>query len=293
MMKIFLTFFGIFFLLFAANVWAELPIKEFPNLHSIVIFAPHPDDESLFAAGIIQSAVKNKIPLKVVVVTNGDLLGPAYGNRREVETVNAMNALGAKEKDIIFLGYADRLMMTLFNADDPMEIFESHAKRLMTYAHRGICKDSYHECWTNEEALYSRSNVVADFNHLLELYQPDGIFTTSRLDAHPDHRAVEAFLVEAIQNLSKVDNTFHPTLYEAIVHAKGEMLWPYPSNNKIKMPKMLKNDPNIWTKHFISFKVPSRHLKLLAIHQYLSQLLYSPWLIDYAKEVEPFAAYSF
>lgn len=39
---------------------------------SIVVFAPHPDDEALGAAGVIHKAVQDGLDVTVVVVTNGD-----------------------------------------------------------------------------------------------------------------------------------------------------------------------------------------------------------------------------
>ena len=271
----------------------KVPKEElFPLYHSIVIFAPHPDDETLFAAGIIQDAVLKHIPLKIVVVTNGDILGQKYGNDREVETIRAMKVLGVPEEDIIFLGYADQQMMTLFNSEKPTQIFKSKAHNTKTYAHRGLNHESYHKSWANEEADYNRENVKQDINLILKTYQPDGIFTTSRLDQHPDHRAVQAFVSEAIRDMAEEDNTFHPTLYEAIVHAPGELFWPYFNSQRIKIPKFLKKDSTVWTQDFFSFNVPSLHEKLAAIRKYKSQLAYTPWLVNYAKIVEPFQAFT-
>jgi LmbE family N-acetylglucosaminyl deacetylase len=287
-MKVFITI----FLLFSTSVFAFQEIQELPNFHSIVVFAPHPDDETLIAGGIIQTAVANHIPIKIVVITNGDILGHTYGSYRENETIRAMKLLGLKEEDVIFLGYGDKLMTKLLKATDPKEIFKSKAHREISYAHRGLCKKSYHECWTNEKAAYNQENVVLDINHILETYNPDGIFTTSRFDIHPDHSATQAFVMNAIIKRAELDNTFHPTLYEAIVHAPHQILWPYFNTGKIHMPNIFKSDPEVWSESFLRFKVPNRKLKLHAINKYLSQM-YTPWLRDYAKEVEPFQAFQF
>ena len=37
----------------------------------VLIIAPHPDDESIACAGVIRYCIENKIPVYVVVVTNG------------------------------------------------------------------------------------------------------------------------------------------------------------------------------------------------------------------------------
>ncbi len=72
---------------------------------TIVIFAPHPDDETLCCAGIIYRAKANGDTVKVVVVTNGDIYGTTVGYQREGESVSALQLLGLSEQDVIFLGY--------------------------------------------------------------------------------------------------------------------------------------------------------------------------------------------
>ena len=42
---------------------------------TILVFAPHPDDEALMGAGIIKTALTNGDTVKVVVVCNGDVNG--------------------------------------------------------------------------------------------------------------------------------------------------------------------------------------------------------------------------
>ena len=41
------------------------PMPEFRDNDRILILAPHPDDEAIGAGGIIQEALKRKLPIKV------------------------------------------------------------------------------------------------------------------------------------------------------------------------------------------------------------------------------------
>ena len=50
---------------------------QFLNAKSILIIAPHPDDEILGFAGIIYGAMKLGKDVKIVIVTNGDGYGSA------------------------------------------------------------------------------------------------------------------------------------------------------------------------------------------------------------------------
>src|SRR5690348_15493192 len=47
---------------------------------TLMIFAPHPDDEALMGSGIMYSALSRGDTVKVVVMTNGDAGGPVLGD---------------------------------------------------------------------------------------------------------------------------------------------------------------------------------------------------------------------
>src|SRR5512138_1893709 len=95
------------------------------GVQRVLVVAPHPDDETIAPAGLIQAALANGSQVKVVVVTNGDgqfgapaLFGldgsispkgyVAMGERRQAESQAALSRLGMAEADMIFLGYPDR-----------------------------------------------------------------------------------------------------------------------------------------------------------------------------------------
>ena len=69
---------------------------------TIIVFAPHPDDEALIAAGRVRAGLTSGATVKVVVVTNGDVGGVASGLAREGESVAAVQLLGLTEQDAIF-----------------------------------------------------------------------------------------------------------------------------------------------------------------------------------------------
>ena len=90
----------------------------------VIIFSPHPDDESLAAGGLMHRVVSQGGEVRVVFVTNGDgypeavrrqLGHPArssqdfieYGMRRHDEALQALCELGVPPEDAIFLGFPD------------------------------------------------------------------------------------------------------------------------------------------------------------------------------------------
>ena len=78
-----------------------------PAHASVLVIAPHPDDDILAAAGVIHRAVGHE-EVTVVFMTNGDVNGIAQGLLRQGEAVTAqVQHLGTTEDDLIFLGYPD------------------------------------------------------------------------------------------------------------------------------------------------------------------------------------------
>jgi LmbE family N-acetylglucosaminyl deacetylase len=74
------------------------------------VVAPHPDDETLGAGGLIFSCVANRIPVTVISVTDGEAACPEVRDldriRRE-ELAGAMGELGLGGIDVIALGLRD------------------------------------------------------------------------------------------------------------------------------------------------------------------------------------------
>jgi LmbE family N-acetylglucosaminyl deacetylase len=90
----------------------------------LMVFSPHPDDESLGAGGLIQRVLKAGGKVKVVFITSGDgfpegvededhISTPTakdyrrYGVERREEALKATATLGMKERNVIFLGFPD------------------------------------------------------------------------------------------------------------------------------------------------------------------------------------------
>lgn len=91
---------------------------------TIVVFAPHPDDESLGCGGTIAKRLKEGYRVKLVVLTDGShshstvlkiVTNPTpeeVAKVRKQEVINATEALGISKKDITFLDYEDGSLQT-------------------------------------------------------------------------------------------------------------------------------------------------------------------------------------
>ena len=84
-------------------------------LGATVVFAPHPDDESLGCGGLLALLAEARIPAHVVVMTDGSRSHPnslshpsaSLATVREAETLNAASELGLPATAVEFLRYPD------------------------------------------------------------------------------------------------------------------------------------------------------------------------------------------
>src|SRR5258705_4033944 len=72
---------------------------------TILVFGPHPDDETVVPGGRVAAAVAAGDTVKIVVVTNGDLNGVQRGLARQGDSVAAAQVLRLPQQDVVFLGY--------------------------------------------------------------------------------------------------------------------------------------------------------------------------------------------
>jgi LmbE family N-acetylglucosaminyl deacetylase len=75
-----------------------------------VVIAPHPDDETLGAGGLIAMQRSRQIPVKLLAVTNGEAAYPNMphlGRTRQIEQTGAAEALGVMSDCIVHLGFPD------------------------------------------------------------------------------------------------------------------------------------------------------------------------------------------
>src|SRR3954468_21561594 len=94
-------------------LWVALLASLPARARTVLVVGPHPDDETMIAAGRIDQAVRAGDAVYVVVVTNGDIDGREIGLKREAESVAAARVLDVAEDHVIFMGYGDQTLTQL------------------------------------------------------------------------------------------------------------------------------------------------------------------------------------
>ena len=113
----------------------------------VVIVAPHPDDEVLACAGVIQQALAAGADVRVIYLTYGDhnqvafklyqftlflraKQYKAFGEKRGAEATAATKLLGLPADHLTFLGYPDWFTLQIWRDSwDPTGLIRSDATR--------------------------------------------------------------------------------------------------------------------------------------------------------------------
>ncbi len=217
------------------NSLAEL--APFKSNERILILAPHPDDESIACAGIIQKAIKAGAQVRIVYLTNGDHNELAFiiyekriimrqsefiylGKLRQKESIKAMNFLGLPEKDLIFLGYPDYGTFEIFckywlaASVVTKKPFRDRLTRISSVPYEN--SPSY-------GAKYYGENILNDLTKQILDYHPDKVFVSHPGDVNVDHKTLYLFLQVALSDLEA--RMAKPEIYFYLVHSVN---WPKP-----------------------------------------------------------------
>lgn len=176
----------------------------------VMIFSPHPDDETLAAGGIIQRAAALGGEVRIVWITNGDgylegmqkekLQGlPSsqdfinYGMKRHKEALEALRSLGLRNSNGVFLGFPDDgiqdLWFTHWPAQHPYRSPHTHLDHV------------FYDHTRNRWARYTGEALKHDIMETLMDFEPDWVVVPDPRDVHPDHRATGYFVLDALNTV--------------------------------------------------------------------------------------------
>lgn len=285
--------------LFAKITQGTTPqIEKFKSNDKILVLAPHPDDEAIGAAGVIQRALKAGAEVNVVCLTSGDSeqipvivykkslpniynLFLLLGKMRRKESIDAMSKLGLKENDIKFLGYPDsgilNILLEHWSGTEPY-------RNPLTQ----VSEVPYPECYS-PGAYYEGENILKDLTSIIKKFEPTKIFVSSPIDLHSDHRALYLFLRVALWDLEgKIKD---PEVFTYLVHARN---WPdhrgYHPENFINPPKQIIGNEITWSS--LSLDNDEIKKKYESIQSYKSQVRNFPlFLVSFDGGNELFASF--
>ncbi len=197
----------------------------------LLVIAPHPDDETIASAGLIQRVLARGGSARVVLVTAGDGYQDAvrritpevppqpreyveYGEHRIGEAEASAKVLGGERVDVEVLGFPDGGLKALLDEHWPA----NKPERSLT---TGAADPPYDEA--RAPALpYSGANLRGELARIVRETRPTLVCLPDPIDIHPDHAAAGVFTLLALEDWkgSRAARRREPRLVSYLVH------WP-------------------------------------------------------------------
>jgi LmbE family N-acetylglucosaminyl deacetylase len=257
---------------------------------SLLVVAPHPDDETLCCAGVIQRVLAAGGHVSIVWVTSGDgsPLGMlvvektlfdsakmrAYGEQRMREARTASGLLGVPASGQLFLGYPDGGILGLLGHHRTLP-YTSHYTKAAAVPY--------------PEALfpghpYTGASLAQDLHTVIERVHPTLVLAPSPLDTHDDHSATGLAMV-ALAARPGVQFTMRYW----IVH--GGEGWPSPRGLLPGVPSQPAPRAAGLAPQPFALLPAEEDRKLAAIRAYLTQMkVMEPFLLSFVRTTELFSA---
>ncbi|GGR21069.1 PIG-L domain-containing protein [Deinococcus ruber] len=212
----------------AARV-AQLPATDaFHRGEKILILAPHPDDETLCCAGLIQQAQAAGAQVYITFMTSGDgfefdaaleghTLRPNAQTFRQLAVTRMAEAraagqvLGVPVSHLTFLGYPDGSLLPLFLEHYTIP-YLAPTTRLTRVTYPGTSSLGH---------SYTGQSLEGDLGRQVDRLNPDLMFVPAPQDAHADHR-VTAYV--ALRLMAERGQAARLRFW--VVH--GGLEWPLP-----------------------------------------------------------------
>ena len=251
----------------------------------LLVLAPHPDDETIAAAGLIQEALALDVPVRVCFFTMGDnnelsfllvrkhpvLLPTAVRNMgllRQGEAIAAAQQLGLAPDDLVFLGHPD------FGT---LEIWKRHWRDAPPYRSMLTRATAVpYESALTPGSAHAGEDVLDDLLEVLRDFAPTHVAVSHPADHNVDHRALYLFARVALWDLES--EGIAPELLPYPVHFSQ---WPEPRRIQTMRPAspphfLLDDVP--WLEYDLApFQVTN---KLAALRRHASQYAYASAYLD-------------
>ena len=184
------------------------PAPEIGRGERLLVIAPHPDDETIGAGGLIQRVRENGGDVRVVLATAGDgfveavrhetgALRPrpsayvAYGEHRLREARAALRVLAPDHARLQVLGFPDGGLEGLLLA----HWWRSRPERSRT---THATDPPYDDEALEPDVPYDGDDLRRELEHVISTMRPTIVALPDPLDRHPDHRAAGLFTLLAL-----------------------------------------------------------------------------------------------
>jgi len=272
------------------------PTLEVPPETRLLVIAPHPDDETLAAGGLMQRVHEGGGHVNVVFLTDGDgypegvqneghIETPAagdyrgYGRQRRREARDALAALGLDRASHTFLSFPDGGLCKLTRTywSERRTAYRSPYTRLdRPPKSEMIVPDTEYR---GEDLTQEIARIIGDF-------RPTIILAPRKEDQHADHCAAWFFLGDALTDVRRVHPEYTVDVLNYVVHFYA---WPFEEDGpRLDPPPGLRGGVSGWLRFPLT---PAEvRTKRAALKKYATQMHVMDWFLDgFARANEVFS----
>ncbi|GAA5437654.1 PIG-L deacetylase family protein [Deinococcus aquaticus] len=253
------------------RVAALPPAPAFTRGERVLVLSPHPDDETLCCAGMIQQARAAGPDVTIVWATAGDGFEfdamltrrvldlsaadmRALGNARVLEARHAASLLGVDAAHTVMLGYPDGGLERLSTTNYAQAYTAPTTAATAVYVTGALTPG----------APYTGQALEADLNRVLDRVRPDLMLAPSPHDFHRDHHTLSFIAQRLLAQRHQTDR-----LRFWMVH--GGVEWPLPKGLhpqlSLAVPPLASHTP--W--HRVELNAAQEATKLAAVNAYGTQ----------------------
>lgn len=270
----------------------------------LLVVAPHPDDETLGAAGLMQRVLAHGGAVRVVLLTAGDGYVEAvehetrqprprpeafvdYGERRLREARAALRVLGGPRLRFTLFGFPDGGLEPLLTR----YWRRLHPERSPT---TGVTAPPYGPEALGPDVPYDGADLRAEIVRLLLTVDPTIVVFPDPLDRHPDHRAAGLFTLLALTDWRGTHAPL-PRLFAYLVHwPDWPPGWGAPAgttNQPLLLPAPL--PARVLARVALALTETEVATKQAALARYETQQReMAPLLAAFARRTEPFTVFT-
>lgn len=270
----------------------------------LLVLAPHPDDETLGAGGLLHRTRKCGGAARLVFLTGGDgsrstqlalnLRKRRHHSFREVarlrreEAIDAARELGVEENETIFLGFPDGGLRAIWQEH---RSDKNRYRSATTRARRSpyLFAQTLH-------APYCAPSLLADVTRTIADFAPNLVVTTHPSDTHSDHAATFAIARAALRNLQCDASTRTMESCRLLCYLVHFGIWPVPHGRHLEKslvpPPSLCHERARWSQFPLDAEALAAKSRALSRHD--SQLLWTPhYLRGFLRRNELFCEFDY
>lgn len=197
---------------------------------TVLVFAPHQDDEANIANAVMFSHAEQGDDVYVIMtfgVDSNNNGNDDQGLRRLYQSAKNLECLGIPRSHLIYLGYeqhqhAAGLTDGQLKFNDKGEILRSDGTPYYTFSHPSQGFPSFHSTIYGEEYTMSEEHMLNDFVDVFKHYKPDVVYAVN-YDGHEGHRWVASMVDQAFGIVKQTEGfeNYCPRYYQSMSYSSA------------------------------------------------------------------------